>query len=76
MATVTFTIPNAFATRFNDAVAARFGYNATIHGTKSEFSKSVVTKWMKEQVLAHEAAIAAGQARATLESDVNGTSIT
>lgn len=76
MAIVSFDIPNGFAVRANNAIAAKYGYNADIHGTKAEFAKAVITRWIKEQVLSHEAEIAAGQARAALETDVNGTSIT
>lgn len=76
MATVTFTIPNAFATRINDAIATKYNYNPATDGTKADFAKSIVIRYLKGVVMEVEGQLAARAAGATVEADVDAVNIT
>ncbi len=76
MAIVTFTIPNAFATRINDAIAAKYNYDPTTDGTKTEFSKAIVVRYMKGIVLEVEGQAASRAAGAVVAADVDSVNIT
>jgi hypothetical protein len=64
---ITIVIPDAIAQRVIDAIATRFGYQATIGAlpnpqTKAQFVKNIVCRWIKDQVKEHEAATAGATA--------------
>lgn len=70
MATLSITIDNTHAARVNDAIAAHYGYQATIDGspnpeTKTQFVRRMVIQMIKEKVRDYEASVAAESARLT-----------
>jgi len=67
MATVSITIPDAVVDRVLAAVCSQLHYIPDIHGTRVQFAKAQLAKWIKDIVKAYEsaaAASAAGQAAA------------
>lgn len=82
MAQITIDIPAGVTPRVIDAIAARYGYQATVNGvanpeTKGAFAKRMVVKWVKDIVREHEAALAQTSAFTTAaekaESEINIT---
>lgn len=82
MATISFTIPNAQASRVVDAIATRYGYQSTINDlpnpqTKQEFTKQWLITQLRNAVREHESATAAALAANNAALDVdNNISIT
>ena len=54
MANITITIPDAVVPRVLDAVSARNGYNTATDGTKAQFAKAVLVRWLKAEVVGYE----------------------
>lgn len=76
MATISITVPDPAAPRVLNAVAKAYGYDAARDGTKAEFAKAVVAKFLKEVVAGVEANEAAEAARKTAVENADGISIT
>jgi hypothetical protein len=77
MADITITVPNAVLSRVLDAIAARNGYIAAVHGTKAQFAKSLIIAWIKREVKGYEAGLASESAINTANASVdNDISIT
>ena len=74
MADITITIPDAVALRVLDAFAFYFGYNPLTDGTKLQFAKARVMRFIKDVVLAYERKTAvesaATSATASVEADI------
>ena len=51
---LTITIPDAVAARIFDALAKRFLYNPATDGTKAQFAKAVLIRYIKDMVKATE----------------------
>ena len=75
MATITLTIPDGVLTRVLDAIALRHGYDPLTDGTKAQFAKAVVLKWVKKEVVEQEAGTVAAAASAT-QTTASNTEIT
>lgn len=77
MATLTINIPNEVVDRVQDALCTRFGYDPLVDGTKTQFAKKQVARWIKEQVKEHEAntagATASASAASAAESEITLT---
>lgn len=72
MPTISFTITAAAATRINDAFATRFNYAANGGGkTKSEFTRAIVSEYIKNIVKSAEGETAASAALTTAQADVD-----
>ena len=54
MADITITVPNPVLSRVVDAIAARNGYVAAVHGTKNQFAKAWMIQKIKDEVRGHE----------------------
>lgn len=77
MADITFSIPNGAETTLAlDAIAIGHGYNASIHGTKAQFAKSVMIRLFREEVRRVRARLAADAAIATETAAVDALNIT
>lgn len=66
MATLTITVSDDVAPRVFDALSARYGYDPASGLTKAQFVRDLIKKWMKDETLAHEQAVAAAAARAAV----------
>lgn len=77
MAQVTLTVPDGVKDRVFDAVAATKGYNAAQHGTKAQFTKSIITNFLKDIVKSYEGSeagrIAQQNACNAVDTDINIT---
>ena len=77
MADITITIPDAVALRVLDAFAFHFGYDPLTGGTKLQFAKARVMRFIKDVALAYERKIAAenaaASAAASVEADITLT---
>lgn len=77
MATViTITIPDAAAGRIVDAFAAEFNWNSGMGVTKAQFAKQQIIEFAKQVTRNYEGNIEASEARANVESEINGINIT
>lgn len=65
MATVSVTIPDAIAPRVLNAICTAYNYDAAKDGTKPQFAKAVVARFLQEVTTAVEANAAAEAARKT-----------
>lgn len=74
MATISITVPDAVVARVLDAIAAQYGYDATRDGTKAQFAKAILARFMKEVVVAYEAT-AAGEASRKAAEDKAKTEV-
>lgn len=81
MAQVVIDVPNAVAQRVLDAVCYLNGYTDQVSDgqgglvsnpvTKAQFAKQQAAKWLKDNVVAYEANIAANTARDTAIAKAN-----
>lgn len=76
MAQVTITIPDDKIARVRDAFANEYGWTAELGITKAEFTRQQIIKFIKQTLKNNEGNIQAGQARQTVEADIEGMSIT
>jgi len=65
---IIFTIPDAEVQRVIDAVAGSFGYNPATDGTKGQFTKQHVVKFLKQTTKNYEANQAANVAARAIQS--------
>lgn len=72
MAVISLDVPNVIG----DAIAARFGYDSQVDGTKAQFMKKRVAQWLKEQAREHVVNTAASTAAHTAADSVNSLEIT
>jgi hypothetical protein len=77
MAIITLDVPN----RIVDAVATRHGYTGFLEDgitvqSKKDFVKKILSKWLKTEAKAHEAAEAAAAAAKIKENEVELLDIT
>jgi len=63
MAKIDINIPDAVLPRVLDAFAAAYGYNAEKDGTKAEFAKAQVVRFVMEIVRANEVEVVVSTAR-------------
>ena len=63
MANITITVPDNVLNRVAAAIAARNNYNSLTDGTKAQFVKTVILRWMKAEVIGYEAGLAADAAK-------------
>ena len=70
MAQIILDIPAGVTTRVLDAIATNNGYNAGRDGTKAQFAKAQLVKWMKAQVAQCEGKAAAVAAETTANLSV------
>ncbi len=82
---ITFTIPDAKATRIIDGICGNLNYQTTIQAdnkdipnpeTKNQFAKRMIIQLMKDHVIAYERRLAQETAGQTVAADVNGIAIT
>ena len=70
MAVIQVNIPDAVLPRVLDAIAARYGYSATLFDgspnpeTKAQFARRQIILWIKDIVVNREADLAGANARA------------
>lgn len=70
MADITISIPSGVTARVLDAVALGNGYDATVHGTKAAFAKTVLIRLIKEEVRRVEARLAVDSAATTVNASI------
>lgn len=55
MAQVTITINDASVARVLDALCGLYNYNPAVHGTKVDFAKQCLMRWLQQSTLDWEA---------------------
>jgi hypothetical protein len=73
MANITITVPDDQVNRILDGIAGAYRYNPATHGTKAQFARAVIARFVKETVKGYEAQTAGETARAAAETSADTT---
>lgn len=76
MATVTINIEDPIAADVRDSLCDRFGYDPLTDGTKMQFLKAIVARYVKREYREHKQSTAAANAAAAAGEAADAAQIT